>query len=278
MATLTGKTLFITGASRGIGLAIGNRAALDGANIVIAAKTTEPHPKLPGTIYTAAMEIERAGGRALPLAVDIRDDAAVEAAVTESVRTFGGIDILVNNASAISLTGTLETTMKRVDLMLDINLRGTYLCSKTCLPHLLESAKAGRSPHILNLCPPLNLNPRWFKGHVAYTIAKYGMSMCVIGMAEEFRTQGIAVNGLWPRTIIDTAALKILPGISGAMGRKPEILADCAYLILTSTGLVRTGNLYIDDELLASVGITDLDRYAAIPGTRDFSRDLFLDS
>jgi len=278
MATLTGKTLFITGASRGIGLAIGKRAARDGANIVIVAKTTEPNPKLPGTIYSAAEEIEQAGGRALPLAVDIRDDAAVAAAVAESVRTFGGIDILVNNASAISLTNTLETPMKRVDLMWDINLRGTYLCSKTCLPHLQESAKAGRSPHILTLCPPLNLNPRWFKGHVGYTIAKYGMSMCVIGMAEEFRSQGIAVNGLWPRTIIDTAALNLLPGISGAMGRTPEILADCAHLILTTTGLARTGNLYIDDELLASVGITDLDQYAAIPGTRDFVTDLFLDS
>ncbi len=278
MATLTGKTLFITGASRGIGLAIGKRAAKDGANIVIAAKTTKPQPNLPGTIYTAAEEIERAGGRALPLAVDIRDDATVASAVAESVRTFGGIDILVNNASAISLTNTLETPMKRVDLMLDINLRGTYLCSRTCLPHLLESAKAGRSPHILTLCPPLNLNPRWFKGHVGYTIAKYGMSMCVIGMAEEFRDQGIAVNGLWPRTIIDTAALNLLPGVSGAMGRTPEILADCAHLILTSTGLARTGNLYIDDALLASVGITDLDQYAAIPGTRDFAIDLFLDS
>jgi citronellol/citronellal dehydrogenase len=210
--------------------------------------------------------------------VDNRDDAAVAAAVAESVRTFGGIDILVNNASAISLTNTLETPMKRVDLMWDINLRGTYLCSRTCLPHLLESAKAGRSPHILTLCPPLNLNPRWFKGHVGYTIAKYGMSMCVIGMAEEFRAQGIAVNGLWPRTIIDTAALNLLPGVSGAMGRTPEILADCAHLILTTTGLARTGNLYIDDDLLASVGITDLDRYAAVPGTRDFAIDLFLDS
>jgi len=278
MGTLTGKTLFITGASRGIGLAIGKRAARDGANIVIAAKTTEPNPKLPGTIYSAAEEIERAGGRALPLAVDIRDDAAVAAAVAESVRTFGGIDILVNNASAISLTNTLETPMKRVDLMWDINMRGTYLCSRTCMPHLLESAKAGRSPHILTLCPPLNLNPRWFKGHVGYTIAKYGMSMCVIGMAEEFRDQGIAVNGLWPRTIIDTAALNLLPGVSGAMGRTPEILADCAHLILTTTGLARTGNLYIDDDLLASVGITDLDRYAAVPGTRDFAIDLFLDS
>jgi len=278
MGTLTGKTLFITGASRGIGLAIGKRAAKDGANIVIAAKTTKPQPNLPGTIYTAAEEIERAGGRALPLAVDIRDDAAVEAAVAESVRAFGGIDILINNASAISLTNTLETTMKRVDLMWDINLRGTYLCSKTCLPHLLESAKAGRSPHILTLCPPLNLNPRWFKGHVGYTIAKYGMSMCVIGMAEEFRDQGIAVNGLWPRTIIDTAALNLLPGVSGAKGRTPEILADCAHLILTSTGLERTGNLYIDDELLASIGMTDLDHYAAVSGTRDFVIDLFLDS
>jgi citronellol/citronellal dehydrogenase len=278
MGTLMGKTLFITGASRGIGLAIGKRAARDGANIVIAAKTATPHPKLPGIIYTAAEEIEQAGGRALPLAVDIRDDAGVETAVAESVRAFGGIDILVNNASAISLTNTLETPMKRVDLMLDINLRGTYLCSRTCLPHLLESAKAGRSPHILSLCPPLNLNPRWFKGHVGYTIAKYGMSMCVIGMAEELRDQGIAVNGLWPRTIIDTAALTLLPGVSGARGRTPEILADCAHLILATTGLARTGNLYIDDELLASVGITDLDQYAAVPGTRDFVTDLFLDS
>ncbi len=206
---LEGKTLFITGASRGIGLAIALRAARDGANIVVAAKTTEPNPKLPGTIHSAAAAIERAGGAALPLAVDIRNEAAVQRAVELAVTRFGGIDILVNNASAISLTGTLATPMKRFDLMFDVNVRGTYVCSQACLPHLIASAAAGRNPHILTLAPPINLRPHWFKQHVAYTMAKYGMSMCVLGMAEEFRDAGIAVNALWPRTIIATAALAI---------------------------------------------------------------------
>src|SRR5215467_8262396 len=211
MKTLPGKTLFISGASRGIGLAIGLRAARDGANVAIAAKTTEPHPKLPGTIHTAAAEIERAGGQALPLAVDIRDEAAVQDAVAQTVARFGGIDILVNNASAINLTGTLATPMKRFDLMFGVDVRGTYCCSQACLPYL---KKAG-NPHILTLSPPLNMKPKWFKEHVAYTMAKYGMSMCVLGMAEEFRADGVAVNALWPRTTIATAALQIIPGEIG---------------------------------------------------------------
>src|SRR5689334_21725000 len=223
MADLKGKTLFVSGGSRGIGLAIALRAAKDGANVVIAAKTAEPHPKLPGTIYSAAEAIEQAGGRALPVQTDIREEDQVLRAVEAAVECFGGIDILVNNASAISLTGTLETPMKRVDLMLDINLRGTYLCSRACLPHLKRAA----NPHILTLAPPLNLNPRWFKHHTAYTIAKYGMSMCVLGMAEEFRGDGIAVNALWPRTVIHTAALAMLGGITPPENcRTPEIVAD----------------------------------------------------
>src|SRR6185312_5167600 len=229
MADLNGRTLFISGGSRGIGLAIALRAASDGANVVIAAKTTEPHPKLPGTIFTAAEEIERAGGKALPYQTDIRDEDQVMRAVEAAVERFGGIDILVNNASAISLTGTLETPMKRVDLMLGINLRGTYLCSRVAIPYLKKSA----NPHILTLSAPLNLNPRWFKQHTAYTIAKYGMSLSVLGMAEEFRDAGIAVNALWPRTTLATAALQIIPGAHPESGRKPEIMADAAHHILT---------------------------------------------
>ena len=273
MADLKGKTLFISGGSRGIGLAIALRAARDGANVVIAAKTTEPHPKLPGTIFTAAEEIERAGGKALPYQTDIRDEDQVMRAVEAAVERFGGIDILVNNASAISLTGTEETPMKRFDLMMGINLRGTYLCSRACLPHL----RRAKNPHILTLSPPLNLNPRWFAPHVAYTIAKYGMSMCVLGMAEEFRKDGIAVNALWPRTTIATAALQIIPGARPEAGRTPDIMADAAYTILTRDARQCTGNFFIDDEVLASAGVKDLDRYAVTPGNRDFLPDFFVD-
>ncbi|HEX8010826.1 MAG TPA: NAD(P)-dependent oxidoreductase [Casimicrobiaceae bacterium] len=278
MASLNGRTLFITGASRGIGLAIALRAARDGANIVIAAKTTEPHPKLPGTIHSAAAQLERAGGAALPLAVDIRDDAAVARAVEAAVARFGGIDILVNNASAIGLTGTLDTPMKRFDLMVGVNVRGTYACSQACLPHLVASAAAGRNAHILTLSPPLNLSARWFRSHVAYTIAKYGMSMCVLGMAEEFRDAGVAVNALWPRTIIATSALAALPGMSDRLEncRKPEILADAAHAILTRDARRATGNFYIDEEVLAEEGVTDFSRYAVKPGA-PLLPDIFLD-
>jgi citronellol/citronellal dehydrogenase len=275
--TLKGKTLFITGASRGIGLAIGKRAAADGANVVIAAKTTEPNPKLPGTIYTAAEEIRAAGGQALPLAVDIRDEAAVLDAVAQAVATFGGIDILVNNASAISLTDTEHTPMKRFDLMHGINARGTYLCTQACLPQLKASAAAGRNPHVLNMSPPLSMKTHWFAPHTGYTMAKYGMSMCTLGHAGEFARHGIAVNSLWPRTAIATAALQMIPGVDIARCRKPEILADAAWYILTSPSTVTTGQFFIDDELLAGHGVSDLDRYAVTPGTRDFIPDFFVD-
>lgn len=277
MASLKGKTLFISGASRGIGRAIGVRAAADGANVVVAAKTTTAHPKLPGTIYDAAAEIEAAGGQALAIALDIREDNAVYAAMKQAADHFGGIDILVNNASAINLTGTADTPMKRYDLMNGVNARGTFLCSQACLPYLKASAANGRSPHILMLAPPLNMSPNWLAPHVAYTMAKYGMSMCAVGMAAEFKPLGIAVNALWPRTLIDTAALNMIPGVDAKRGRKPEILADCAHLILGTAGLARTGHLYIDEELLASVGITDLTKYAVVPGTTDFLQDIFLD-
>jgi len=274
--TLKGKTLFITGASRGIGLAIAKRAAADGANIVIAAKTTEPNPKLPGTIYTAAKEIEAAGGRALPLAVDIREEVAVLAAVAKAVETFGGIDILINNASAISMTDTEHTPMKRYDLMNGINARGTYLCTQACLPALKIAAAAGRNPQVLNLSPPLSMKEQWFAPHTAYTIAKYGMSLCTLGHAGEFRKYGIGVNSLWPRTLIATAALQMIPGVDVNRGRKPEILADAAYVILTGPS-TNSGNFYIDDELLATHGVTDLAKYSVKPGTTNFSPDLFLD-
>jgi citronellol/citronellal dehydrogenase len=276
--TLAGKTLFITGASRGVGLAIGLRAARDGANIAIAAKTVEPHPKLPGTIHTAAAEIEKAGGKALPVAVDIRDEEAVKDAVAQTVARFGGIDILVNNASAINLTGTLATPMKRFDLMIGVDVRGTFLCAQACLPQLLEAANAGRNPHILTLSPPLNMRAHWFKDHVAYTIAKYGMSMCVLGMAEEFRAQGVAVNALWPRTVIATAALAMIPGMSQRLDncRKPEVLADAAHAILTRDAREATGNFYIDEEVLASEGVTDFATYAVKPGA-PLLPDIFLD-
>jgi citronellol/citronellal dehydrogenase len=269
--------LFVSGASRGIGLAIALRAARDGANVVVAAKTTQPHPKLPGTIFSAAEAIEAAGGKALPIALDIRDDAAVAQAVAQGVARFGGIDILVNNASAISLTGTESTPMKRFDLMFGVNVRGTFACSQACLPHLRASAKAGRNPHILNLSPPLAMKPHWFAPHVAYTMAKYGMSLCVLGMAEEFRRDGIAVNALWPRTVIHTAALAMIPGIDPAMCRKPEIMADAAHAVLERDARQHTGNFYIDEQVLAEAGITDLSGYAVVPGTTSFLPDLFLD-
>ena len=272
MPSLSGKTLFISGASRGIGLAIALRAARDGANIVVAAKTDRPHPKLPGTIHTAAAEIEAAGGKALAIVTDIRSDQQVYAAVGQAVDRFGGIDILVNNASAISLTGTPETPMKRFDLMMGVNVRGTFLCSQACLPHLKKAA----NPHILMLAPPLNMNPRWFAPHVAYSIAKYGMSLCVLGMAGEFRPDGIAVNALWPRTIIATAALQVIPGIEAERGRRPEIVADAAWHILTAGSRTTTGNFFIDEDVLAAAGVADLSAYAVTPGAK-LRTDLFLE-
>lgn len=273
---LKGKTLFITGASRGIGLAIATRAAADGANIMILAKTTDPNPKLPGTIYSAAEAVKAAGGQALPLAVDIREEDAVAAAVAKAVETFGGIDILVNNASAISLTDTEHTPMKRYDLMNGINARGTYLCTQACLAELKKSAQAGRKPQVLTMSPPLSMKQHWFENHTAYSMAKYGMSMCTLGHSGEFKKYGIAVNSLWPRTAIATAALQMIPGVDLKLCRKPEILSDAAYLILTSTAPA-TGNFYIDDELLAAHGVTDLEKYSVTPGTRKFIPDFFVD-
>lgn len=271
--SLAGTTLFITGASRGIGRAIALRAAADGAAVAIAAKTTDPHPKLPGTIHSVAAEIEAAGGRALPLAVDIRDEQAVAAAVAQTVETFGGLDILVNNASAIFLAGVATLPMKRFDLMMGVNTRGTFVCTQACLPALRRAA----NPHVLMLSPPLNLDPRWFKDHTAYTIAKYGMSLCVLGMAEEFRDAGIAVNALWPRTLIATAALAMLPaGITPDNGRDPAIIADAAHAILTRPSRTCTGNFFIDEAVLQEEGVTDFDRYAVKPGAPLFP-DLFLD-
>jgi len=275
--SLKGKTLFISGGSRGIGLAIALRAARDGANVAIAAKTAEPNPKLPGTIHTAAAEIEKAGGHGLALQCDIRDETAIAEAVRKTVARFGGIDILINNASAISLTGTLDTPMKRVDLMFGINVRGTYACSQACLQLLKQSAAAGRNPHILTLSPPLNMDPKWFSPHVAYTIAKYGMSMCVMGMAEEFRNDGIAINALWPRTIIHTAALAMIQGIDTDRARTPEIMADAAHVILNRESRGCTGNFFIDDEVLASAGVTELAKYAVAPGKGAPIPDLFID-
>jgi citronellol/citronellal dehydrogenase len=274
--TLAGKTLLISGASRGIGLAIAERAARDGAHIVLLAKTVEPNPKLPGTLGSAADAVRAAGGQALPIQCDIRDEAQVAAAVAQAVANFGGIDILVNNASAISLTGTADTPMKRFDLMFGVNVRGTFCCTQACLPALKASAQAGRNPQVLTLSPPLNLNPRWFQHHTAYTIAKYGMSLCTLGQAAEFKRFGIAVNSLWPRTVIATAALQMIPGVDLDRCRKPEILADAAHCILSDDSGA-SGNFYIDDEVLAANGITELDRYAVRPGTRDFMPDLFLD-
>ncbi len=274
---LKGKTLVITGASRGIGLAIAKRAAADGANIVLLAKTTEPNPKLPGTLYSAAEEVVAAGGQALPVPTDIRDENAVAAAVAAAVQRFGGIDILVNNASAISLTPTPMTPMKRFDLMFGVNVRGTYCCTQACLDELKKSAKAGRNPHVLNMSPPLSMKEHWFKGHVAYTMAKYGMSECTLGHAGEFRPFGIGVNSLWPRTAIATAALQMIPGVDLNLCRKPEILSDAANLILTSDAKTTTGNFFIDDTLLAQHGVTDFDRYAVVPGTKNLIPDFFVD-
>eukprot|EP00128_Syssomonas_multiformis_P014928 Colp12_sorted_trinity150504_noHs@15272 len=269
---LKGRTIFITGASRGIGKAIALKCAKDGANVVIAAKTASPHPKLPGTIYTAAKEIEEAGGQCLPCIVDIRDENQIAKAVDDTVKQFGGIDILVNNASAISLTGTLQTPMKKFDLMMNVNCRGTYATTQACLPHLLKSPKAS----VLMLSPPLNMNSFWFKGHVAYTMAKYGMSMCVHGMSEEFRDKNIAFNALWPRTAIWTSAMDMLGGDdSRTVSRTVDIMSDAAYLILSDSKF-NTGNFYIDDDLLYKHGVRDFSKYACEPG-QDLMVDFFLD-
>jgi citronellol/citronellal dehydrogenase len=266
MLNLKNKTLFITGASRGIGKAIALRAAQDGANIAVVAKTKEPHPKLPGTVYTAVEEVDAAGGNGLACIADIRFEEQVQAAVDSTIKEFGSIDILINDASAISLTPTLQTKMKRFDLMFSVNVRGTFLCSKLCIPHL----KKAENPHILNLSPPLNLDPKWFSHHVAYTMSKYGMSMCVLGMAEEFKKNNIAVNALWPRTSISTAAVKNLLGGESAVkhSRKPEIVADAAYYIITEPSSECTGNFFIDDEVLIEHGITDLSKYSVVPNAR----------
>ncbi len=273
METLHKKTLFITGASRGIGLAIALRAAKDGANIAIAAKTGEANPKLPGTIYSAATEIEQAGGKALPILCDIRFEDQVQAAVEQTVKTFGGIDICINNASAINLSNTIGTDMKRYDLMHSINGRGTFLVSKTCIPHLKNAA----NPHILMMSPPLDMNPRWFAPHVAYTIAKYNMSLCVLGMAAELKGQGIAVNALWPRTTIATAAVANLLGGDKLMraSRKVDILADAAHLILTKPSREFTGHFCIDDTLLWENGVRDFDRYRVDP-SENLAPDFFV--
>ncbi|MEH0198204.1 NAD(P)-dependent oxidoreductase [Caulobacter sp. CCNWLY153] len=271
--SLSGKTLFITGASRGIGLSIALRAARDGANIVVAAKTADPHPKLPGTIYTAADEIAAAGGQALPLVVDVRDEASVQSAVDQAVERFGGIDILVNNASAISLTGTLSTDMKRYDLMHQVNTRGTFLTSKACIPHLKKAA----NPHVLMLSPPLDMSPRWFGGHVAYTMAKFGMSMCVLGMAKEFEADGIAFNALWPRTGIATAAIQFaLTGEEGLRHcRTPEIMADAAHAIFEKPSREFTGQFLIDDTFLYGEGVREFDKYRVDP-TATLMPDFFV--
>eukprot|EP00127_Corallochytrium_limacisporum_P000703 Clim_evm22s23 gene=Clim_evmTU22s23 len=262
---LKGKTLFITGASRGIGLSIGLKAAADGANVVIAAKTAEPHPKLPGTIFTAADDIEKAGGKALPIVCDVRDESSVQNAVQAASKEFGGIDILVNNASAISLTPTLQTDMKRYDLMHSVNARGTFLCSRTCIPRLLES----EHPHILNISPPLDIDKFWFGAHPAYTLAKYGMTLYAHAMSDEFAEAGININCLWPRTAVATAAMVMLGGGEQAMAlcRKPEIMADAAYLILSKTKGTFTGQFVIDDEILKESGITDMEQYSVVKGT-----------
>lgn len=273
MTNLAGKTLFITGSSRGIGKAIAIRAAQDGANIAVVGKTATPHPKLPGTVYTACEEIEAAGGQALPIILDVRDDAAIQDAIDKTVGHFGGLDILVNNASAIMLTGTVATPMKRFDLMHAVNTRGTYACSQAAIPHLTKS----QSPHILNMSPPLNMDARWFAPHVAYTMAKYGMSMCVLGMAKELQRQGIAVNALWPRTTIATAAVRNLIGgdETVARSRTPDIMADAAHAILSGQLGDVTGQFFVDDEVLGACGVTDLDPYAVDP-SRELMPDFFL--
>jgi citronellol/citronellal dehydrogenase len=262
MGGLNNKTLFITGASRGIGKAIALRAARDGANVVIAAKTTEPDPRLPGTIYTAAEQIIAAGGRALPLMVDIRDEAQVAAAVARAAAEFGGIDILVNNASAINISKVPDTPIKRYDLMMNINVRGSFVCARACLPHLMKAA----NPHILTLSPPISMKPKWFAAHTAYTVSKFGMSMLVYGMAEEFREHGIGVNALWPRTLIATAALKVAMQGGSERSRTPQIMADAAHHILTQTSRNTTGNFFLDEEVLRSAGIVDFSPYLVTPG------------
>ena len=273
MVSLENKTLFITGASRGIGKAIALRAAREGANIAVVAKTKEPHPKLPGTVHTSVEDIEKTGGKGLACIADIRFEDQVENAVNATLERFGGIDILVNDASAINLSSTLKTSMKRFDLMFSVNVRGTFLCSKLCIPHL----KKAENPHILNMSPPLNLDSKWFKNHVAYTMSKYGMSMCVLGMTEEFKEDGIAVNALWPRTAIATAAVKNLLGGETSIkhSRKPEIVADAAYYILISPSRECTGNFFIDDEVLMENGVTDLEKYSVVPGAK-LIQDFFL--
>lgn len=271
--SLAGKRVFITGGSRGIGLEIAKRIAKDGAMIAIAAKTAEANPKLPGTIYTAAEEIEAAGGSALPLITDIRDENAIAASMAETIEKFGGLDILINNASAINLTKTEETPAKRFDLMFDVNVRGTFLTSQAAIPHLRQ----GNNPHILTLSPPLNMKDRWFRNHVAYTMSKYGMSMCVLGMSAEFKRDGIAVNALWPATAIKTAALQMIPGIDTDYCRKPEIMADAAYAILNRDSKSTTGNFFVDEEVLRADGVTDFDHYAVVPGTKELLKDFFLD-
>ena len=273
MTTLQGRTLFITGASRGIGREIALRAAKDGANVVVAAKTAEPHPKLAGTIHSVAAEVEQAGGKALAIQLDVRDDAAIAAAMELTAKTFGGLDILVNNASAISLTPTLATPAKRFDLMLGVNARGTFLCSQAAIPLLRKSS----NPHILTLSPPLNMDAKWFAGHVAYTMSKYGMSMCTLGMAEELRGDGIAVNSLWPRTTIATAAVEVhFPEAIYKASRHAAIMADAAHLILASDAKANSGNFYIDEDVLKRAGEKDFSRYAVTPGVPLF-RDLFVD-
>jgi len=271
--TLSGKTLFITGASRGIGKAIALRAARDGANIVVASKTDKPHPKLEGTIHTAVAEIQAAGGRGLAVRMDVRIDEEVDAAVARAVEEFGGIDILVNNASAIMLKNTQELPMRRFDLMFEANVRGSYTAIRACIPHLLKAT----NPHVLNLSPPLNLNPDWFAPHVAYTMSKYGMSMCVLGMAEEFRKAGVAFNTLWPRTVIATAALNQLAGSVAAENcRTPEIMADAAHEILTRNSRECTGHFFLDENVLRATGMKNFDQYSVVPG-KPLMKDLFLD-
>ncbi|MDH5830500.1 NAD(P)-dependent oxidoreductase [Luteimonas sp. M1R5S18] len=272
MPALTGKTLFITGASRGIGLAIALRAARDGANVVIAAKSDVPNPKLPGTIHTAAREVEAAGGRALAIRCDIREEAQVRDAVARTVETFGGLDILVNNASAIWLRGALDTPLKRFDLMQQVNARGTFLCAQACLPHLLQA----ENPHILTLCPPPSLDPKWWAPHTGYTLAKMGMSLVTLGLAAEFADRGIAINALWPRTLIATDALAMIPGVSAANARSPAIMADAAHAVLSRPAAGFTGRFLIDDEVLREAGVTDLSGYAVDPA-QPLLPDLFLD-
>ena len=276
--SLQDKTLFISGGSRGIGLAIALRAASEGAKVVIAAKTEQENPRLPGTIYSAAKEIEAAGGQCLPLKVDIRDESQVVEAVAAARERFGSIDVLINNASAISLTGTEATPMKRFDLMFGVNVRGTFLCTQVCLPALKKSGELGRNPHVLTLAPPLNMEPHWFARHTAYTMAKYGMSMCVLGHAAEFKPYGIAVNALWPATVIQTAALQMIPDVRPEHCRTPAIVADAAVRILTSDARVatNTGNFYIDEQVLAAHGVNNFESYSVVPGSTQLQPDLFL--